>query len=296
MKSFICTTKKAIRLISRKILAVRNGETISNALNRHRINIVKKFDKRKASIDDFEKCLEKCGINSGDTIVLHSSWRGCYMLDATPQMVIDCILNMIGENGNLLMPAYGSDYTFFDINNTKSNAGVLSEVFRTKYDVHRSAFPVFSMCAYGNKSRYLVNEHINSKGAFDKFSPYYKAIVDCDAKILFIGMGKKPYKITSFHFSSFKYREDIKFYGNVYNFLTRALVITNEGQREIEYINSKDYTNNKRVFRFLMSKCNPTVASIHGINVVKIDGKKSIQISDEYCKNDGRIYKHRIAL
>ena len=74
------------------------------------------------------------------------------------------------------MPAYGEDNSSFDLNKTKSVAGVLSESLRNYPGTMRSCFPKFSMCGYGKHAEEILSKHKNSLYQFDENSPYSIAV------------------------------------------------------------------------------------------------------------------------
>lgn len=67
----------------------------------------------------------------------------------------------------------------------------------------RSCFPKFSMCGYGKHAEEILNKHKNSLYQFDENSPYSIATKEYNAKVLLMGMGKRPHKITVFHCASY---------------------------------------------------------------------------------------------
>ena len=100
------------------------------------------------------------------------------------------LLDKIGkEEGRLLRLAYGEDNDSFDLNKTKSVAGVLSESLRNYPRTMRSCFPKFSMCGYGKYAEKILSKHKNSLYQFDENSPYNIATKEYNAKVLLMEMG-----------------------------------------------------------------------------------------------------------
>ena len=188
----------------------------TGSANIYYVYAVKKFNKKKFTVKDFKESLVNMGLKKGDTVIVHSAWRSFIGFEGRPQDVIDSIKNIIGEEGNILMPAFTDNFEVFKYND-KSCAGVITEVFRNNKDVQRSLNNMFSMCAYGKKSTLYLSEHIDSNYCFDDKSPYYKATQD-DAKILLLGLGKKPHKITLFHCASYALKDKLSYYKNVYSY------------------------------------------------------------------------------
>ena len=152
------------------------------------------------------------------------------MLDMCPEDVIRLLLDKIGkEEGTLLMPAYGEDNSSFDLNKTKSVAGVLSESLRNYPGTMRSCFPKFSMCGYGKHAEEILSKHKNSLYQFDENSPYSIATKEYNAKVLLMGMGKRPHKITVFHCASYALRDSIDYYKECYSNYKTAYVLSDVG-------------------------------------------------------------------
>ena len=118
--------------IIRKMFGARNNESFRDALDRHKTKIKKKIYRQKFSVEDLKQKIEDCGISDGDTVMVHSSWRNFFNFDGTPEDVISVLEDIVGKNGTIIMPCFGADRNQFDIKNSPSAAGVLSETFRKK--------------------------------------------------------------------------------------------------------------------------------------------------------------------
>jgi len=157
------------------------------------------FYKRRYSAQDIVTLMKSMGLKKGATIFIHSSWKEFYNYTGTINEFIDALLVEIGTDGTLAMPAFPllkKTDNVFRINNTPSTTGILTEIFRNYPDVKRSANKS-SVCAFGPKSDYLVNEHLYSVTSYDEKSPYYK-LAELDALIFSFGL-TKYYIGTSIH-------------------------------------------------------------------------------------------------
>lgn len=104
-----------------------------------------------------------CGLESGDTLLLHSNVRRTLrdarkagIPDLTIDDVLDGILNILGSEGTLLLPLFNFSFTSgspFDIEKTPSKMGVLTEVARCREEAVRTGHPVYSFCALGRKAK-----------------------------------------------------------------------------------------------------------------------------------------------
>ncbi len=138
---------------------------------------------------------EKLGVRKGDTLLVHSSLRS--LGGVTAKEVIDGLLNALGEEGTLVLPALSYMHCnpsnrVFDYNSTPSNVGYLPEYFRTSVSgVKRSLNPTHSCCAVGKNADYIVSGHILDSTPCGENSPF-RRVCELGGKILFIGCGMNP--------------------------------------------------------------------------------------------------------
>lgn len=72
--------------------------------------------------------------------------------------ILDSFLFAIGDTGTLIVPLFNFEFTngaTFDIRNTPSQMGVLSEVARKRDDYIRTTNPVYSFAIFGKNKQYL---------------------------------------------------------------------------------------------------------------------------------------------
>ena len=135
------------------------------------------------------------GIKKGDTILVHSSLKS--LGGATPQDVIDGLLEALGEEGTLVFPALSylhcnPSNPVFDYYKTPSNIGAIPEYFRTSVPgVVRSMSPTHSCCAIGKNAEYITSGHVLDKTPCGANSPF-RRLMELKGKILFIGCGMRP--------------------------------------------------------------------------------------------------------
>ena len=149
--------------------------------------------------------LESIGIKNGDTIMLHSSLSKIGFVENGANTIIDAFTEVIGKDGTLVMPAFPSigfnfDYLktnpVFNIKDTPSKMGNITEVFRKKEHVFRSLHPTDSVCAIGKQAEYLVKDHFNQLTPYNSNSPFYK-LTQLNSKIILIGVDLNS--LTNFH-------------------------------------------------------------------------------------------------
>jgi aminoglycoside 3-N-acetyltransferase len=140
--------------------------------------------------------LIKIGIQQGDNVIVHSSLSKIGCVEEGAKTFVDAILEVIGTEGTLLCPCFAHS-TFgkyyldsdpvFDVNNSPSKAGAITEYVRKLKGTRRSLHPTDSACAYGPLADYFINSHFGQLTPYNQFSPYYK-LTEKKGKILNVGV------------------------------------------------------------------------------------------------------------
>ncbi len=154
---------------------------------------------------DIMYALTDLGIKSGDSVMVHSSLSKIGYLEGGAEALISALQKVVESDGNILMPAFpaiGFNYDYlksnsvFDVKNTPSKMGIVTEVFRKLPGVKRSLHPTDSVCVMGKEADYFVNEHFGQLTPYNKHSPFMK-LIERKGKILLIGV--KLESVTNFH-------------------------------------------------------------------------------------------------
>ena len=111
------------------------------------------------------EALAQVGLRSGDTALVHSDAIVAAQLPPLPdeqrlELLTDALQTAVGFEGTLVMPAFSYSFTrneTFDVLNTTSTVGMLTEYFRKQKDVCRSADPIFSVTARGARADELCS-------------------------------------------------------------------------------------------------------------------------------------------
>jgi aminoglycoside 3-N-acetyltransferase len=138
---------------------------------------------------------KKIGIAEGDVLLVHSSLSKIGFVQDGPSTVIQALLETIGITGTLLMPSFpakgrNKDYlqtqSVFDVMNTPSAMGIITEEFRKMPGVKRSLHPTDPVCALGPLADFLTSTHLGRLTPYDQESPFRK-LADKNGKILMLG-------------------------------------------------------------------------------------------------------------
>ena len=282
-----------MKRIIRKILRIRKNETIEDGVSRHISRIKRNFYKKKLSKEELIHLLSDLGVKCGDTLIVHCSWRNCFMLETTPSDFIDVLIEMLGEDGTLLMPSFPSNHNNFNVNKDVSAAGVLSEVFRNIDGSVRSVFPKGTMCAYGKYAHDIISGHSNSIYEYDSESPYSNAINTHNAKILLVGMGLHPHKITAFHCGSYDSKINNELLNRTYSKECISLITKDDKTFDFKYIDRiQGCRNNKSSFRKLFNKTPHRTISKNGFDAILFNGKDAYTKAFEYCSSGKTLFKY----
>jgi aminoglycoside 3-N-acetyltransferase len=136
------------------------------------------------------------GLKQGDKVLVHASLKSLGDLPDAAKSVTDALLEVLGSEGTLLMPAlsYNSvtkEHPVFDWEQTPSCVGGLSEYFRTRTGALRSIHPTHSVCALGKEAAYFTNSHLSDRTPVGVNSPFFK-LKEANGKVLLLGCGLKP--------------------------------------------------------------------------------------------------------
>jgi len=136
--------------------------------------------------------LQNLGIKRDDTVMVHASFKSLGIAD--PEDFILALLEVLGGDGTLLMPALSDDQDPPNIHNnltTLSNVGYLAEFFRKRTSTLRSLHPTHSVCGVGGHARELLEAHAQDTTPCGEYSPFNQ-LFNRHGKILMIGCGLEP--------------------------------------------------------------------------------------------------------
>lgn len=181
-------------------------------------NVISKT-KDPVTISTISQDLMSLGIQHGDILLVHSSLSSIGWVCGGAQSVILALLDALGNDGALVMPAHSGDWsdpaewgnpsvpkewiqTIYenmpafnpDITPTRG-MGCIAELFRTFPGTIRSNHPQVSFCANGKHAKDIVENHVLTP-QFGMNSPLGK-LYNLGAKVLLLGVGYG--NCTSFH-------------------------------------------------------------------------------------------------
>jgi aminoglycoside 3-N-acetyltransferase len=139
--------------------------------------------------------LKKIGLAPGDSVLVHSSLSKIGFVPGGAATVIDALFEAVGPGGTLLFPTFPAkgknkthleEHPFFDIVNTPSQMGSITEYFRKLPNVHRSFHPTDPVSAKGPLAEYYTSTHYGQLTPYNEHSPFRK-LCEKKGKILMMG-------------------------------------------------------------------------------------------------------------
>ena len=146
----------------------------------------------------------RLGVPAGGLMMVHSSLRSIGHVDGGADAVVNALLEVLGSEGTLVVPTFSDEVAaryngfVFDVANTPSYVGAITEAARTRSEASRSQHPWHSVAAIGPLAETLISEECDS--AWRPGSPMSQ-IVDRGGLILLLGV---PYqRLTLAHWCEF---------------------------------------------------------------------------------------------
>ena len=151
----------------------------------------------------FEKLVEgfrDLGVEEGDTLLVHSSYKSLGEVDGGPHTVIHALEAVLdtAKEGTLIMPTFNFDFNKgapWDVRKTRSKMGALTEVVRMDPRAKRVFHPFYSFAVLGKHAEMLGS--LRYKSAYERNSVFGK-LRDLDGKIMVIGLSYNN-SMTFFH-------------------------------------------------------------------------------------------------
>lgn len=169
--------------------------------------------------EDIKAALEQVGVQSGQAIMVHTSLSSLGFVCGGAQMVIEALIESVGEEGTIMMPTQSwknldpeagvhweepkewwqtirDNWPAYDKDITPTNTmGAVAEMFRKWPGTKRSDHPARSVAAWGKQAEYLTRNH-DLSNIFGEDSPVGK-LYALDGYVLLIGVDYD--KNTSIH-------------------------------------------------------------------------------------------------
>ena len=151
----------------------------------------------------FDKLVEgfrELGVQEGDTLLVHSSYKSFGEVEGGPQTVIRALEAALSTDaeGTLIMPTFNFDFNMgvpWDVRTTPSKMGVLTELVRVDPRSKRVFHPFYSFAILGKHAEMLGS--LRYKSSYERNSVFGK-LRDLDGKVMVIGLSYTN-SMTFFH-------------------------------------------------------------------------------------------------
>lgn len=188
--------------------------------------VLMESDRGALSIDDILNSTRELGIENGDTVMVHSR---LFTIGRIPKSIDKKVLlngflkalnSVVGDEGTLIFPTFTLSFCktgHFDLFNTPSEMGVLSEDARVDESYTRTVNPIYSVVVKGkDKDKFLSQSPSTCFGKDSIFDLIHKA---GNVKFLTIGVSNPCEAISLVHYVEEElkvpYRYFKEFKGNV---------------------------------------------------------------------------------
>ena len=138
------------------------------------------------------------GVAAGDTLLVHSSYKSFGGVDGGPQAVIDALLEVLGEDGTLVMPTFNFNFckgADWDVRETPSQMGFMTNLARLDPRATRVFHPIYSFAVIGKHAEAFGE--IRDKSSYGANSAFAK-LRELEGKIMVVGLSYND-SMTFFH-------------------------------------------------------------------------------------------------
>lgn len=140
--------------------------------------------------------LRALGLRAGDTVLVHSAMSRIGFVQGGAPAVVDAFLEVLAPAGTLAVPTFPFDGSMlsyvrsdplFDVEQTPSRMGAITEAVRTRPGAVRSPEPTHPVAAIGPRAHFLLGDHVHAQGACDEHSPLY-LLTHVEGLVLLLGV------------------------------------------------------------------------------------------------------------
>lgn len=130
--------------------------------------------------------LRRLGINSGGTIVVHSSLSRFGRVAGGADIVAQALIDAVSPGGSVFVPTFNYGQLPYDIATTPSLAGAISEALRKHPDALRSAHPTHPWAGVGPLAGEILANH-TAPSPFGSGTPIWK-LWERNARVALLGV------------------------------------------------------------------------------------------------------------
>jgi aminoglycoside 3-N-acetyltransferase len=118
-------------------------------------------------------------VKQGDTIIVHTSYKSLGGVEGGADTVIDVMRELVGKNGTVMFPAFNfqswTETHYFDVLETPSKMGMITEMARLRPDARRTPHPIYSFSVLGARAdEFSKTEDVEAYGSNSAFALFHK--------------------------------------------------------------------------------------------------------------------------
>jgi aminoglycoside 3-N-acetyltransferase len=180
----LSTAKKLVqRYAPRGVVTALRGARRRAQRTRYRVR--QRIDPVTLDREEIARAFREVGLREGDGVFVHSAMSAFGEIQGGPPTVIAALEQVVGSSGLISMPAFpltgsGIDHLagnpVFDVRETPSRMGAITEHFRKLPGVARSDHPTHSVAARGPGAEELVAGHAEAETPFGEGTPFARMI------------------------------------------------------------------------------------------------------------------------
>lgn len=130
-------------------------------------------------IETLQHRWKSSGLSEGDTVLIHSNIKRTLVeyrrnkISISPRDILESFLDVIGQKGTLILPLFNFDFAKgvpFDMRNSESHMGALTEVGRKFSGAVRTGHPIYSFAIIGYKASEF--DGIDNVSGYAEDSPF----------------------------------------------------------------------------------------------------------------------------
>jgi aminoglycoside N3'-acetyltransferase len=184
-----------------------------------KLALEKRLFRKVITKQELRSAFQTLGVERGRTLWVQSSWNEFYNFPEKPSVVIDLLLDMIGPEGTLVMPAIPlkiDPSKVLLIDREPVSTGLICETFRRYPGVQRSIHLSQSVVALGPQAEFLVKDHHTTESPWDSQSPFQR-LMEVDAICIGMGVGRFLASLTPLHAVESILRHESPYFANVFH-------------------------------------------------------------------------------
>jgi len=131
------------------------------------------------NFDELLAGFKKTSVKPGDTIIVHTSYKSLGGVEGGADTIIDAMQVLVGPSGTVMFPTFNfqswTESHYFDILETPSMMGMITDQARLRAGAKRTPHPIFSFAVLGRRAdEFAATEDVEAYGPNSAFALFHK--------------------------------------------------------------------------------------------------------------------------